>query len=65
MYTKGHNYIRRSIYKRGPGSGGVGVRGGGAGWGGGQVEGGGRGRSLLFLLSEEPVFAGDIITQHH
>ena len=24
---KGHNCIRRSIYKRGPGSGGVGVRG--------------------------------------
>ena len=34
-----YNYIRRSIYKRGPGSGGVDV------WGkGGQVRGGLRGR---------------------
>ena len=56
-----YNYIRRSIYKRGQGSGGVDV----CGEGGGQVEGGGRGRSLLFLLSEEPLCAGDIITQHH
>ena len=31
----------------------------------GRLKGGGRGRSLLFLLSEDPLCAGDIITQHY
>ena len=65
MYTKGKT-ILDCLFTKGD-RGGVGVWGG-AGWGGGsygQVEGGGRGRSLLFLLSEEPLCAGDIITQHH
>ena len=43
--------------------------GGCSDWGGGskgQVEGGREGAvTVIFLLSEEPLCAGDIITQHH
>ena len=34
------------------------------GWGGGG-EGKGRGRSYCYLLFDEPLSAGDVITQHH
>ena len=47
-----YNYIRRSIYKRGPGSGGVDVWGEGGRLGGseGQFEGGGRGGHCYFYF---------------
>ena len=59
LYAKGQPY--QTVYlQKGPGSGGV-----GDGGSEGQIRGGEEAVTILFLLSEEPFCAGDIITQHH